>query len=97
MKTLSESPTIDASARVRDSTLGRYTEVQARASLTEVTSGDHCYVVHDTEIIDATFGKFCWIAAACRINPGNHPLDRAAPAEGRLQQAPVEQRPAHVR
>lgn len=78
MKPLSEAPTIDPTARVRDSTLGRYTEVQARVSLTEVTLGDYSYVVHDTEIIYATIGKFCSIAASCRINPGNHPLDRAA-------------------
>jgi acetyltransferase-like isoleucine patch superfamily enzyme len=52
--------------------------VQARASFSEVTLGDYSYVMHDTEIIHATIGKFCSIAAACRINPGNHPLDCAA-------------------
>jgi hypothetical protein len=78
MKTLSEAPSIDPTAHVRDCRLGRFTEVQARVSLTEVTLGDYSYVVDDTEIIYATIGKFCSIAAACRINPGNHPLHRAA-------------------
>jgi phosphonate metabolism protein (transferase hexapeptide repeat family) len=78
MTRLSEAPTIHESARVRDCTLGRWTEIQAGVSMTETTLGDYSYVVHGTEIIYATIGKFCSIAAYARINPGNHPLHRAA-------------------
>lgn len=71
-------PTIDPTATVRDSTLGRYTEIGARTSVTESVIGDYSYVVNDSEIIYTTIGKFCSIAAMTRINPGNHPIWRVS-------------------
>ena len=78
MKKLGLAPFIDASATVRDSKLGRYTEVGARTSLVESTLGDYSYVVNDGDIIYTTIGKFCSIAAMVRINPGNHPMWRGS-------------------
>ena len=78
MKRLSEAPQVDPTARVNASTLGPWTEVGARAVLHEVTLGAYSYVVHDANLAYTTTGKFCSIAAATRLNPGNHPLDRAA-------------------
>ena len=46
-------------------------------SLTEVELDDYSYVVNDSEIAYTTIGKFCSIAAMTRINPGNHPMQRA--------------------
>ena len=63
---------------VRASTLGRYTEVGARATLHEVTLSDYSYVVNDSDIAYAAIGRFCSIAAMTRINPGNHPMHRAS-------------------
>lgn len=77
-KILSTTPLIHASADVRDSTLGAYTEVGARTSLLEVVMGDYSYVVNDSDVAYSTIGKFCSIAAMTRINPGNHPMDRAS-------------------
>lgn len=77
-KTLGQEPLIHPSATVRDSVLGRYTEVGARTSVVETHFGDYSYVVHDSDIIYATVGKFCSIAAMTRINPGNHPMHRAS-------------------
>ena len=48
--------------------------------LTEVTLDDYSYVVNDSQIIYTTIGKFCSIAAMTRINPGNHPMQRATQA-----------------
>jgi hypothetical protein len=79
-KTLSTDPTIDPSARVKDSSLGAYTEVGARTILLEVVMGDYSYVVNDSQITYSTIGKFCSIAAMTRINPGNHPMQRATQA-----------------
>jgi len=79
-KALSVDPTIDPTASVRESTLGAYTEVGARTTLTEVEMGDYSYVVNDSQVIYATIGKFCSIAAMTRINPGNHPMHRATQA-----------------
>lgn len=77
---LGPEPTIHPTAVVHESVLGRYTEVGARASVTQCHLGDYSYVVHDSEMIDARIGKFCSIAAMTRINPGNHPMQRAAQA-----------------
>lgn len=71
-------PKVDPTAVVRDSTLGRWTAVGARSSIAESSLDDYSYVVTDVSVIYATIGKFCSIAAASRINPGNHPLERAA-------------------
>lgn len=65
-------------ARVRDSVLGAWTEVGARTSVAESRLGDYSYVMNDADIVHADIGRFCSIAAHVRVNPGNHPLDRAA-------------------
>lgn len=80
MDELGETPRIDPTAEVRDSRLGRYTAVGARTSLRETQMGDYSYIVNDGEVIYATVGKFCSVAAHVRINPGNHPTERAAQA-----------------
>ncbi len=77
-QTLSTIPLIDATAFVRDSRLGAYTEIGARTQLLETELGDYSYVMNDSDIAYARIGKFCSIAAATRINPGNHPMQRAS-------------------
>jgi hypothetical protein len=77
-KALSAKPLVDPSASLTDVTLGAYTEVGARTKLLEVELGDYSYVVNDSDIAYATIGKFTSIAAMTRINPGNHPMDRAS-------------------
>lgn len=79
-KILSAQPFIDPTATLRDSNAGAYCEIGARTTLHEVTLGDYSYVVNDSQIAYATIGKFCSIAAMTRINPGNHPMHRAAQA-----------------
>jgi phosphonate metabolism protein (transferase hexapeptide repeat family) len=75
---LSTTPLIDPSADVRDCRLGAYCEVGARTRLLEVELGDYSYIVNDGDVAYATIGKFCSIAAMTRINPGNHPMQRAS-------------------
>lgn len=77
-KMLDEAPAVHESAIVRDSTLGRYTEIGARTTIFETEFGDYSYIVHDGSIIYASVGKFCSIAAFARINPGNHATWRAS-------------------
>lgn len=79
-KFLSAQPLIDTTAGLHDSRVGKYCEIGARTVLHEVTLGDYSYVVNDSQIAYATIGKFCSIAAMTRINPGNHPMHRAAQA-----------------
>jgi phosphonate metabolism protein (transferase hexapeptide repeat family) len=75
---LGEQPSIHPWASVRASTFGPWTAVGPRSQLAEVRFGAFTYVVNDSEIIYADVGKFCSIAAAVRINPGNHPMWRAS-------------------
>ncbi|MCJ7997253.1 acetyltransferase [Rhizobium cremeum] len=70
-------PYIHESARVNNSTLGRYTEVSERTRLEEVEMGDYSYIMQDGSVWCATIGKFANIAAAVRINATNHPTWRA--------------------
>jgi hypothetical protein len=76
--TLSMTPLVHPSADVHDCTLGAYCEVGARTRLLEVELGDYSYIVNDSDAAHATIGKFCSIAAMTRINPGNHPMQRAS-------------------
>jgi hypothetical protein len=75
---LSTTPVVDPTASLKDSSLGAYTEVGPRTKLLEVELGDYSYVVNDSDIAYATIGKFTSIAAMTRINPGNHPMERAS-------------------
>ena len=77
-KKLGPEPLIDPTAQLRQAELGRYTEIGARTAFVESSLGDYSYVVNDSNIIYTTIGKFCSIAAHTRINPGNHPMQRAS-------------------
>lgn len=70
-------PYIHESARVSNSTLGRYTEVSERCRLEEVVMGDYSYIMQDGSVWCAQIGKFANIAASVRINATNHPTWRA--------------------
>lgn len=78
MATLGEAPLIHPSAIVKDATFGRYCEVGARTKVIDTVMGDYSYVVNDSDIMTATIGKFANIAAHARINPGQHPMERAS-------------------
>jgi phosphonate metabolism protein (transferase hexapeptide repeat family) len=78
MTRLSETPYIHPSARVHDSTLGKYTEVGSGCSVAHSTLGDYSYCVENTQIAYATIGKFANIAAHVRIYASMHPHQRAS-------------------
>jgi phosphonate metabolism protein (transferase hexapeptide repeat family) len=71
-------PLIHATASVRGSKLGPFTEVGVRSRVIQTHLGAYSSVGHDSEIIHARVGRFCSIAAHATINPGNHPTSRAA-------------------
>ncbi|MFN3503544.1 MAG: DapH/DapD/GlmU-related protein [Allorhizobium sp.] len=75
-KKLGTTPLVHETARVVNSTLGRYTEVADRCRLDEVELGDYSYIMQDGSVWCATIGKFANIAAAVRINATNHPTWR---------------------
>ncbi|MDE2329554.1 MAG: chloramphenicol acetyltransferase [Bradyrhizobium sp.] len=79
-KKLSLKPAVDPTARLNDAKLGAFCEVGARTILQEVSMDDYSYVVNDAQITYTGIGKFCSVAAMTRINPGNHPMQRATQA-----------------
>ncbi|MDL2406730.1 DapH/DapD/GlmU-related protein [Rhizobium calliandrae] len=74
---LGETPFISPTATVKNSTLGRYTEVADRCRIDETEIGDYSYIMQDGAAWCTTIGKFVNIAAAVRINATNHPTWRA--------------------
>jgi len=58
--------------------LGPWVRVGARTQLNEVWMGAYSYIVTDSSATYADIGKFCSIARDVRINPGNHPMERAS-------------------
>lgn len=76
MTRLSETPLVHATAEVADSTLGRYTEIDARCRVHETVLGDYSYMMQDCGAWCALIGKFVNIAAAVRVNATNHPTWR---------------------
>ncbi len=74
---LSEAPTIHPEAQVDDCTLGAWTEVGKGTVMKSAEMGDYSYITQHCHVVWTTIGKFCSIANATRINPGNHPTWRA--------------------
>jgi phosphonate metabolism protein (transferase hexapeptide repeat family) len=74
---LGEVPCIHPTATVRDSRLGAWTEIGAYTTVLEAEIGDYSYIdgCH-SQVWCAAIGKFTSIAAAVRINPPNHPMQR---------------------
>ncbi len=78
MKKLGIEPSIHPTAKVSQSTLGRYTEVGANCSISYSKMGDYSYCVGGTQIAYAEIGKFSNIAAHVRIYASMHPMHRAS-------------------
>ncbi|WP_412563980.1 chloramphenicol acetyltransferase [Thalassobius sp. MITS945101] len=76
-KRLSEAPTIHPLANVTDCDLGQWTEVGKGTVMKSAQMGDYSYITQNCHVVWTTIGKFCSIANATRINPGNHPTWRA--------------------
>ena len=70
------APRVHGSASVSNTTLGRFTELRERVQLHECAIGDYSYIERDSEAIYTEVGKFCAIAAQCRLNALNHPTER---------------------
>ena len=77
MTKLSPTPTIHSGARVNSSDLGAWTEIGAFSRIDNSSFGDYSYIGEHSQVDYSSVGKFCSIASNVRLNPGNHPLERA--------------------
>ncbi|MGF1477837.1 MAG: chloramphenicol acetyltransferase [Geminicoccaceae bacterium] len=75
---LGKRPALHPEAEIRDCWFGPYTAVGARTRMMETRFGAYSYIVDDGDVTYSTIGKFCSIARAVRVNPGNHPSWRAS-------------------
>ena len=75
---MTETPMIHPTCLVRDSRMGAWTVLGPRTQLLDSEFRDYAYTARDCDIYNADIGKFCNIAAAVRINPANHPMERAS-------------------
>jgi phosphonate metabolism protein (transferase hexapeptide repeat family) len=78
MTQLSITPTIQTNARVNASELGAWTEIGAFCRIENSSFGDYSYIGEHSQVDYSSVGKFCSIASFVRLNPGNHPLERAS-------------------
>ncbi len=77
MKPLGEAPFVHETARVEDSTLGRWTEIARHTTVLTSEIGDYSYAMEYCDIFNARIGKFSNIASYVRLNATNHPMERA--------------------
>jgi phosphonate metabolism protein (transferase hexapeptide repeat family) len=76
VKRLSPTPFVNERVEMVDATLGAWTEVGADNHLEHVVLGDYSYTCPWCILQNAEVGKFANIAAAVRIGPTMHPVDR---------------------
>lgn len=69
-------PRVHTTASLKSCRLGPYSSIGERVVLREVVVGDFSYFERHGEAAYATIGKFCSIAANCRINALEHPMER---------------------
>lgn len=77
MKMLSREPTVHDGAVVTGCCLGAWTEIGELTSMENTSFGDYSYTGPWCILQNAEVGKFANIAAAVRIGPTAHPMDRA--------------------
>ncbi len=70
------SPSLAASAVVRDCRFGRYTQVGGQSHMADCLLDDYSYLGSGCELMSTDIGKFSNIANMVRVNPGFHPMER---------------------
>ena len=78
MPKLRAEPVVHPTARIRDSTMGRFVEIGEGVHMLNTTMGDYSYAVRFADIANATIGKFANIASFARIGATDHPMGNAS-------------------
>lgn len=72
-----EHSVVDPTAIIKDSQIGKYTDIGPGWTIIESELGDYSYLAGTDGVVSYTkIGKFCSIASHVAINPGNHPMER---------------------
>jgi phosphonate metabolism protein (transferase hexapeptide repeat family) len=75
---LGPEPVVHPSARLDETTLGRFTEVAEGVVMLNAALGDYSYISRFSDVANTTIGKFANIASFARIGATDHPMDRAS-------------------
>lgn len=78
MPKLSLEPYLHPRTEIRNSTFGHYVEIGEGTRVLESHFGDYSYTDRFADIAYSTLGKFVNVAAFTRINPSEHPYERAS-------------------
>ena len=70
---MNKKPKIGKGVEIKNSKLGKFTEINDNCIITESIIGDYTYCNGYNQIMYAEIGKFTSIAWGARINPSNHP------------------------
>ena len=73
---LSPEPTLHDPVFITESEIGAWTELRSHARVNESTIGEYTYLMERVQLDYTTVGKFGSVAAAARLGPTNHPIDR---------------------
>ena len=79
-RTLSEAPLIHPTSKVKNASLGAYTELGDHCVLEETALGGYSYCFGSNDIIYSEIGRFVSIATGARLNPVQHPVHVRAAA-----------------
>lgn len=77
-KRLTQEPTIDPTAKMKNVTFGIFNEIGELNSIENSHFDDYSYTGQFCFVQNAQIGKFANIAAAVRIGPTDHPYERAS-------------------
>ncbi len=78
MPKLGSDPYFHPHSIARDSTFGNFVEIGEGTRVLESHFGDYSYTDRFADIAYSKIGKFANIAAFTRLNPSEHPLERAS-------------------
>lgn len=73
---LGPEPTLHEPVSITESEIGAWTEIHPHTRVNESTIGDFTYLMERVQLDYTTVGKFASVAAAVRLGPTNHPIDR---------------------
>ncbi len=77
-RVLSPQPLIHSTCEIKNTQIGAYCELGPGCRLHDTQFGAYSYCHEWADIASTHVGRFCSIASHVRINPGNHPTDRAS-------------------
>ncbi len=75
---LGENGSFHETSEVIDTKFGKWNEVGEKCIFLESEIGDYTYFGENCDVAHTKMGKFCSVAKGVRINPSNHPMERAS-------------------